>query len=352
MVHHDMSFEATIDSASILKPVFSLIQNIVEETIISVEKDGIETLAMDTAHVVMILVNLPPDMFSKYECFEKWNANVKVIDVVKIFARATIEDIVKLNRKGTSLGIMFEREKVKRRFTLKTQELPGNNLNAFEEERDQLKSLRGSLEEKFLLRFTIGADILEEIVKDAEIISDLITIKGDKQGNTLNITASDDAGDVESELDLSTDANAIAKLIMFKDENLDGEKVTSASAIYALQFLREIVKFKDITKTFTISMGQDIPIMIEMDVGNYCQYCGTLFAETKLQAHEKKCKENPDNKEDGTESKILKENPKRGKLILMLAPRVEDQNEESEDGVDQTSEEDEDLEMAGDEEGE
>jgi proliferating cell nuclear antigen len=272
-----MDFSATLDNSRILKGIIEAISFLIDETYVYVYPTGLKLNAIDSSHVAMLLAFLPKDLFTEYKCSQDSKIGINVQDLIKILRRAGSKDQIQLQldkKDKNTLLITLKSEKSTRTFKLKSKEIPGYDAK----EEGLLESFEETLKDKFSATIMLEGSVLDEIVKDALIISDLIKVQVLSAEKVINFTASDESGEVDIEIDLEKGA-------------LDHKVQNDAEGIYSLNFLENIIKIQSITGNFEIALGNNIPMKIK----------GAITAEGKT-----------------TE----------GKIVYLLAPRVEDQNED------------------------
>jgi proliferating cell nuclear antigen len=274
-----MDFVATLDNSKVLRSIIEAISFLIEETYVHIDPAGIKMNAIDGNHVAMLLATLPKDMFVEYKCTEEFKIGINVNDFIKILRRAKGDDQVQLihntDDKRTII-IKMKSDRSTRTFKLKSKEIQGYDAK----EEGLLESFEESLKDKFTASIKLEGGVIEEIVKDALIISDLLKIEVQAAEKVVSFKASDESGEVEVELDLGG-AGVI-----------DSEVKGDAVGLYSLNFLDNIIKIQSIIDVFQLTIGNNIPMKIS---GTYSAGGG----------------------EGGTE----------GRIVYLLAPRVEDENE-------------------------
>jgi len=270
-----MSFLAKLSSAATLKSIMDIISFLIDETPIKIDSTGIHMAAIDSSHVAMLFANFPKEMFVEFKAPpEELNIGLTVGDIHKILKRAKANDEIEIGPDGdkkTGLVIRMLSEKSKRTFKLKSKDIAGGD-------GVDISTYSKSLDDKFTATFTIESASMDEIVKDATIMSDLITFSMSKD-KELKIAASDGSGN--GEVEIIMDAGKDGWNAAVKDDS---------AGIYSINFLENFSKLSSISDTFTISIGKNVPARIVCNTGDA---------------------ENP-----GAE------------ITYFLAPRVEDQNED------------------------
>lgn len=363
-----LAFKGAIENASLLKAIVKFISKIVEEVIITIEKDGITIVAMDPSHVAMLIAMLPKEFFSEYVCSIETNQNISTEDFSKVLDRSTSADKITLlqnkesghdDKVESTLVIKLESKQSKRTFKIKAKD--PENLGQFQKDKAMLKALETALEGKFLLRVNMDPTLLDQIVKDSLIVSDIVTISGNREEQNLLFSSVEDAGECETELDLKkkeglegedVGEKKKVQLISFEKKDSTGVEVQSFSSKYSLAFLEDFMQVQGISTNFKVSIGNGIPIKLESEVGWYCSYCGKIVPDGKVESHEKKCETNPENSGEEVKKKVPAK--KKGRVIFMIAPRSEssDSGEDDMEGDSEGSKGDDPSGEDGDGDGE
>ncbi|MHA1697258.1 MAG: hypothetical protein ACTSWN_00295, partial [Promethearchaeota archaeon] len=189
-----------------------------------------------------------------------------------------------------TLYIRTKSAKSTKTFKLKSKEI--NELDLIEEDAD-LK-YDETLGSRIASTFQLESSLLDEIIKDASIISEIIKIQVVPAEKVVIFQAEDESGELEVEIDLEGEGV------------LDYDVKNESEGSYSLNFLENILKIQSIVDSFSISLGNNIPIKIE----------GSLPVEN-------------------------------GKVVYFLAPRIEDdadyEDEFEYDDMDFESEEEDDF---------
>jgi proliferating cell nuclear antigen len=272
-------FSATLENSKIIKGIIEAINFLIDETYIYVYTTGMKLCAIDSSHVAMLLASLPKELFTEYKCAQDSKIGINISDLLKIIRRAGSKDGIQLHidpKDKNTLLITMKSEKSTRTFKLKSKEIPGFD----GKEEGLLESFEETLKDKFFASLTFDGAVLDEIVKDALIISDLIKVQVMSAEKVVAFSSSDESGEVDIEIDLE------GKGVLDKSVKNDAE------GIYSLSFLENIIKIQSITTNLAIALGSNIPMKIQ----------GAIASSTG--------------------------NPTGGKIVYLLAPRQEDQNED------------------------
>lgn len=286
-----MDCMVTMDDAKVFKSVIDVISFLIDETYIKFSKECVKINAMDSSHVAMLISRFPKALFSGYEYNSK-NKEVKVGinvgDFNKILQRAKSSDTITLKHEGdenNELVIQMTSPKSTRKFKLK-----GKAVSDFNHDEDKQLELFGEqIREKFTVSFDADGDLMNEIISDAAIMSDLVKITVNEEKKLL-FTANSETGDLETEIDLSTDG---------ENWSWNADVKEAAGGMYSISFLENLIKVRSVVDIFRLFIGESVPLGITSQF--------------------KTADDVPDNE--------------AGTIDCFLAPRVEDDPEDEEDDV-------------------
>jgi len=227
-------FKANLKDPKLLKHSIDAISNMVDEVGINVTAEGMTLKAMDPAHVALVDFELKKDAFDEYEVSEPIVLGVDLDRLNTILKRAGTEDRISLELDSENNAL---------RIRIKNSSTRTFNLPLIEVSEEELKV--PDLE--FPCRVEINSKIISEGIKDAEIVSDHVVLKIDKEN--LYITARGDLGNVE--------------VMAAKDEAMSFDVKQSASSMFSLEYLKDMIKASDIATTVKISLGDSIPVKME-----------------------------------------------------------------------------------------
>jgi len=227
-------FKASLSDPKILKSSIDAISNMIDEGGVSASIDGLKLRAMDPAHVALVDFELKKDAFEEFHVSEPLVLGLDLDRFNTILKRAGAADKIalELNEDTNALRIKFENSS-KRVF-----ELP---LIDVSEEELKVPSL------DFPCVVEIDPQIISEGIKDAEIISDHVTLKTDKE--SIYITAKGDLGNVEVKVS--------------KEDAITFEAKKECKSMFSIEYLKDMIKASDIATSVKISLGENIPVKMD-----------------------------------------------------------------------------------------
>ncbi len=260
-----------VEEGKILKGIVNTLSGIIDETVFKITPKAFTMEAMDPSRICLLKFVLERELFDEYECDEEYKIGVNLADLNKILARSGTGDgfIITFNDADQKIKIQIINEKRKKR--KRTFSLALLDVDTEEIKFDTLEMI------EYSSQWVMDISYLIEAIKDAEIYSEILTIK----------TNEDDGISFES-------LGQIGEMygVISIDELEASEINSSANGSYSLTFLKNILKLSTITEELEISLKDDHPLKL-------------IFTLTNT-----------------------------SKLLYFLAPRVEDEGFEDEDDWD------------------
>lgn len=233
-------FRAKIDDVTLLRDSIATIAELIDETELSVKKDGLEMISADRAVVVVVDFALSRDVFSQYDYEEDAKIGLNLINFLQILRRALPNDTLEMTLDDKKLELVLKSDSV-RKFVLPLRDISKS-------ETPDLKKL----EEGFTSSFFINSEILSSGIEDAELVTDsvILTVRKD------NFTMKSESDSTSAQLDLASGTDAMKIIDM-------GEPVR---ARYSLDYLKKMIKAKKLAAETTIKLATDYPMKMQFDV--------------------------------------------------------------------------------------
>ena len=231
--------ELRIDNAKYWKECIDTIVNLVDEGVFNVTKEGVTLKAMDPSSISMISFFMPSKAFSKYDVEKSVGLGLNIDNLSKIMSRARDGEALIMKEHDNTLTLEFSGQS-KRRF--KTQLI------------DVRKSVEKEPNVQFDANIEINGETFKELVKDATIVSEYISLKATKDQFVIDCRG--DSGELNEEH--LSDGSAIKKI--------SSEK--SAEATFNLQFLENMVKSCPPGSYIDISLKSNEPLKLSYKVGD------------------------------------------------------------------------------------
>jgi proliferating cell nuclear antigen len=229
-------FKAVISDTKSWRNSVEAIAALIDEGTLQIGTDGLKLRAMDPSQIALVDFALPASAFDKYEAKKPENIGIDFSELSKITRRSKAEDKIELSLEENSLKMAFSGE-TDRRF----------NLAIIESTSTPPKE--PSVD--FTAEIKIGASILKEALKDAELVSNHVAILMD---DGFGITAQGDTGSAE---------------IRFQAENIMSLTVKEkARSVFALDQLNNLLKASDQGSIIILKLKSDAPLRLEYSIGD------------------------------------------------------------------------------------
>ncbi len=227
-------FEASLTDPKLLKYSIDAISNMIDEAGFSVTSEGLRLRAMDPAHVALVDFELKKEAFDKFEVKEPLVLGLDLDRFNTILKRAGADDKISLafDEENNALRIKFKNSST-RTFNLPLIDVP--------EEELKVPNI------DFPSVIEISPSIIDEGIKDAEIISDHVTLKANEQ--FLYISAKGDLGNVEVKV--------------AKEEAIQFEAKKECKSMFSIEYLKDMIKASEIADSVKISLGDNVPVKMD-----------------------------------------------------------------------------------------
>ncbi|MFQ6137323.1 MAG: proliferating cell nuclear antigen (pcna) [Candidatus Hydrothermarchaeales archaeon] len=232
-------FRATMSESKLLKSSVDAISNLIDEAGISVSEEGLKLRAMDPAHVALVDFQLDKEAFDYFEVTEPLVLGIDLERLNTILKRAGTGDMVDLG---------LDEEKNMLRIKFKNSSTRTFNLPLIDVSEEELKV--PSLD--FPSSVELLPSTLREGIKDADVVSDHVTLKTDE--NDLYISAKGDLGNVEVK--------------MSKDDAIEFVSSGEVSSMFSIEYLQDMIRASDLANSVKIHLGNNIPVRMDFKAEN------------------------------------------------------------------------------------
>uniref|UniRef100_A0A3Q3KFW0 DNA sliding clamp PCNA n=1 Tax=Monopterus albus TaxID=43700 RepID=A0A3Q3KFW0_MONAL len=233
-------FEARLVQGSILKKVLEALKDLITEACWDVSSSGISLQSMDSSHVSLVQLTLRHDGFDSYRCDRNLAMGVN-LSMSKILKCAGNEDIITLRAEDSAdtLALVFEtiQEKVSD-YEMKLMDLDVEQL--------------GIPEQEYSCVVKMPSGEFARICRDLSQIGDAVMISCAKDG--VKFSASGELGTGNVKLSQTSNVDK-------EDEAVTIEMNEPVQLIFALNYLNFFTKATPLSKTVTLSMSADIPLV-------------------------------------------------------------------------------------------
>ncbi|BCS90791.1 MAG: DNA polymerase III sliding clamp [Candidatus Micrarchaeota archaeon] len=234
--------EVKLSSAEYWSACVQSIVNIVDEGSFIFGKDGVSLRAMDRSATSMVSFFMPKSSFITYNVAdEHLNAKIglNLDNLSKILKRARKEEQLIIKNEENKLALEFINNKSRRKYALPLIEAAtdANKEPSFE----------------FTAVIEIDPYAFREMLKDAETISEIITLDINKE--SLSLLSKGDSGDLE---EVHTADTEYIKSLNVKER---------ARSTFKLEMLSSMVSSAPKDSILKLSLSKDSPIRIDYNIG-------------------------------------------------------------------------------------
>jgi proliferating cell nuclear antigen len=231
----DVMFEATISDTKSWRNSIEAISALIDEGTFEVDSTGLKLRAMDPSQIALVDFELPAKAFESFKCEKPMTLGVDFTELSKITKRCKPEDKIDISVEKR-MKMLFRGE-TRREFTTSIIESTGNppkepNID-------------------FNANVKITPQMIKDVLKDAELISNHVALKIDKG---FNIKSDGDTGSVEIDLP--------------EDRLLSLEAKEPARSVFSLEYMNNILKAAEIPSVVQINLKTDAPLKVEYSIGD------------------------------------------------------------------------------------
>ena len=239
-----MSFTLKLENSRILKGIVETLASIIDETEFRVTPKEFTISAMDPSRICLLKLSLKKDDFDDYQCSKESKVGLNLDDLDKILKRSAANDSVEIDFNETDQKIKIKMQREGLSRT-RTFSLALLDIDIEEIPMDNLLKI------EYPSNWVIAPDFLVEAIKDAEIYSEILNINAN-EGQGLIFSSSGQIGEMEYDLN--------------EDDLIESELKGSSSGAYSLTFLKAILKIASITEKLEISLKTDHPLKMNFDL--------------------------------------------------------------------------------------
>lgn len=226
-------------NSKIWKNCISAMSTLVQEAAFVVSPEGLKLKAMDPSHVALVDLDLPAKVFDNFDVKEATTIGVNLMEMNRVMSRAKPDDQLTIELADSHLALTFSGAS-ERHFSVPVVDVEPEDLP------EPKLELTAEVE--------VTAGIVQDGVKDAELVGDTVKIEASKNG--IRIYAESDRG--SSELKLGAGNKALPKL----------DVKAPAQAGYQVKYLGDILRGCHPADTIGIRLGTDLPILVEYPIAD------------------------------------------------------------------------------------
>ena len=239
-----MTFTLKLENSRILKVIVETLASIIDETEFRVTPKEFTISAMDPSRICLLKLSINKDDFDEFECSKESKVGLNLDDLDKILKRSAANDAVTINFDEADQKIKIKMQREGVSRT-RTFSLALLDIDIEEIPMDNLLKI------EYSSKWVIDTDFLVEAIKDAEIYSEILNILAN-EGKGLVFSSSGQIGEMEYDISV--------------EDLIDSQLQGSSSGAYSLTFLKAILKIASITEKLEISLKTDHPLKMDFDL--------------------------------------------------------------------------------------
>jgi len=242
-------FEAKLAQASIMKKIIDAIKDMLNEASFDCSENAIALQAMDSSHVALVSLKLDSNGFETYRNDRTINLGINLAHLAKIVKCAGNDDTmtIRFQDESDSLVLLFENENQDRQseYEMKLMDLDAEHL--------------GIPDQDYACVVKMPAGEFQRICRDLSQMGDSLSIVATKNGIEFSTKGDMGSGKVR----LAQTANADNK-----DEAVSIDLKEPVNITFAVKYLNNFTKATPLSSQVTLSMSNDVPIVVEYHIGN------------------------------------------------------------------------------------
>jgi proliferating cell nuclear antigen len=234
-------FKAVLSDAKLWRSIVESLSTLIDQANFVVTTSSLKMRAMDPIRVAMVDFELSKDAFEEYQCSAEMKMGINLEEMGKIMRRAGSGDSLELvhDEKSNKLLVRFRGKSI-RTFSLSLLDLGSEDLPTPRVE--------------FNVTAKLTTEAIGEAIKDAGVVSDQVKII--VKPEALMMQASGDTGD------------ALVEFRKGSEALLDLEVKEDSNAIYALNYLNDMMKGSSISETAILQFSTNMPLKIDLTISS------------------------------------------------------------------------------------
>jgi proliferating cell nuclear antigen len=236
-------FKATLQDVSLLRDNLDAVSSMITEGTFEISKGGLKLVAMDSASVAMVILQILPSAFLDYHCKEDSKMTISISNLVTIMKRARAND-----------SIMLELDENRLKITMK-----GDFTRTFIVPLiDSVGTVQKVPELNFRGKVVISASALKDGIKDAQMISDCVIF----ETSPLSFVIKSSGDTSETRMELTKDSPSLNSLNL--SEGIEAGKTLRAK--YSIDYIDKMLKGTKSADNVILQFSNDYPMKLDHTV--------------------------------------------------------------------------------------
>jgi proliferating cell nuclear antigen len=234
--------------ASAIKVLVEALKELLTDTVIDFDENGIKIIAMDTTHTVLVHLKLDASKFEYYTCSKKVSIGVNMMNLHKLIKTINSNDILTLfveQNDINHLGIKIENGDKNTKTTYKLDLLDLDNNKIFIQPAE------------FNSVITLPSSDFQKICRDMHNLAEYIEIKN--IGSQIMFTCN---GDFCNQETIISDSDSV------KFNGVQEPSENIVQGVYNLKYLVLFTKCTNLCNTVDLYLKNDYPLIVKYDVAS------------------------------------------------------------------------------------
>ncbi|ESP03901.1 hypothetical protein LOTGIDRAFT_185272 [Lottia gigantea] len=245
-------FEARLVQGSLLKKILEATKDLLNEALWDCSTNGITLQAMDSSHVSLVSLKMRSDGFETYRCDRNISLGMATASMSKILRCAGNDDIVtvKAEDAGDKVTFVFESPQGEKMsdYEMKLIDLDAEHL--------------GIPDTEYSCVVKMPSAEFQRVCRDLSQIGESVVITCTKEGVKFTATGDLGTGNIKLAQNINTDK---------EEESVVVEMSQGVCLTFALRYLNFFTKATPLSPQVTLSMSQDVPLVVEYKIGDMGQ---------------------------------------------------------------------------------
>ncbi|KAL3875539.1 hypothetical protein ACJMK2_033483 [Sinanodonta woodiana] len=242
-------FEARLVQGALWKKVIDAIKDLLTEAKWDCNSTGITLQAMDSSHVSLVSLNLRSEGFDTFRCDRNLSMGINLSSMSKILKCAGNDDVITIKTADGADTVTFVFE------SPNNEKVSDYEIRLLDLDAEHL----GIPETEYSCVVKLPAGEFQRICRDLSQIGESVVITCTKEGVQFSASGDLGTGNIKLAQNASADKEEEAVII---------EMNQAVTLTFALRYLNFFTKATPISNQVTLSMSQDVPLVVEYKVAD------------------------------------------------------------------------------------
>lgn len=225
------------DDVRDLKAIIQALLKLVDEALFNIKPEGVQLLAIDKAHISLIKIELPREMFKEYDVPEEFKFGFNTQYISKLLKAAKRKEEIVIESDSPETVKLTLSGALNRVFNV-------NNLDVLPPEVPEINL-------EFDIRASVNSNGFKNAVEQISEVSDTLLISANEE---KIVTKSD--GENKVEVEFSKETGSIAEMEFNKE----------SSSSYDIEYLNDILSLTKLSDYVKVAFAEQKPLELEFNM--------------------------------------------------------------------------------------